>query len=394
MATLDARELELEAQHPLRRGRGPALVVGLVALALCGVGAIFDPQQFLRSYLVGYLLWLGIALGCLAILMIHHIAGGAWGAVVRRVLESAAGTVPLLAILFLPIALGVRELYEWAHPGAMEHDPLLQAKSPYLNVPFFLVRAVLYFAAWSAVAVLLNRWSSEQDASGDAGPTGRLELLSRGGLVLYGLTVTFAAVDWAMSLEPHWFSTIYGLLLMGGQGVSAFAFVIPMAALLVRQQSVARVIGRAQFRDLGSLLLAFVMIWAYLSLSQLLIIWSGDIPEEITWYLKRSEHGWKAVGYALIAIHFVLPFFALLSRRLKGHARVLAMVACGIIVARWIDLYWLVQPSFPGEGAMPHWMDLLVPVGLGGVWLWWFIGRLESRPVIAVGDPMLPEAHA
>jgi hypothetical protein len=201
--------------------------------------------------------------------MIHHIAGGAWGAVVRRVLESAAGTVPLLALLFLPIAFGVHQLYEWAHPGVLEHDALLAGKSGYLNVPFFLVRAAIYFAAWTTVALYLNRWSSEagprrrrqRDASARAPSAG-------GGLVVYGLTVSFAAIDWAMSLEPHWFSTIYGLLVMGGQGVSAFAFVIPVAAVLAQQGVLARVIGRDQFRDLGSFLLAFVMIWAYLSISQ------------------------------------------------------------------------------------------------------------------------------
>lgn len=391
---LDPGTLALAADHPLRRARPVALAAGAISLTLCGIGAILNPTQFLRSYLVGYLLWFGIALGCLAVLMIHHIAGGAWGAVARRVLESAAGTVPLLAVLFLPIAFGVHQLYEWAHPGVLEHDPLLRAKSAYLNVPFFLARAAIYFAAWTAVARTLNRWSSEQDRADDGSVTHRLELLSRGGLVLYGLTVTFAAIDWTMSLEPHWFSTIYGLLLMGGQGVSAFAFVIPVAALLARQGTLSRVIGRDQFRDLGSFLLAFVMIWAYLSISQLLIIWSGNLPEETGWYLKRSEHGWLWVGYGLVVAHFVLPFFALLSSKLKRHAATLATVACWLLVARWVDLYWLVQPSFGGAGPLLHWMDLAAPIGVGGLWLWFFLGRLASRPVIAIGDPMLPEVES
>ncbi|HZR82244.1 MAG TPA: hypothetical protein VFD92_14210 [Candidatus Binatia bacterium] len=391
---LDPRLLELDPDHPLRRARPRALVAGLVALALCGIGALFDPQQFLRSYLVGWLLWFGIALGCLAVLMIHHVAGGAWGASVRRVLESAAGTVPLLGLLFLPIVLGVHRLYEWAEPGVLEQDAVLRGKSHYLNVPFFVSRAILYFAVWTVVALFLNRWSEDQDRTGDAAITRRLELLSRGGLVVYGLTVTFAAIDWAMSLEPHWFSTIYGLLLMGGQGVAAFAFTIAMSAVLIRQASIGRVIGPSQFHDLGSLLLAFVMIWAYLAVSQLLIVWSGNLPEEISWYLKRTQHGWLWVGYLIIVAHFVLPFLALLSRRLKRHVETLAIVACWLVVARWVDLYWLVQPSFRGDGPLPHWMDLLTPIGVGGVWLWLFLGRLASRPVIAIGDPMLPEVEA
>lgn len=392
--TLDPATLVLEADHPLRRARPAALAAGVVALALCGVGALFDPQQFLRSYLVGFLFWFGIALGCLAVLMIHHVAGGAWGASVRRLLEAAAGTVPWLALLFVPIALGVRQLFEWADPAEVQSDPVLQAKAIYLNVPFFLGRAALYFAVWATVAFFLERWSDDEDRSADPAVTRRLELLSRGGLVLYGLTISFAAVDWVMSLEPHWFSTIFGLLLMGGQGVAAFAFVIPMAALLVRQRPIDRLIGEDQFSDLGSLMFAFVMIWAYLSFSQLLIIWSGNLPEEISWYIRRSQGGWRAIGYLLIAMHFVVPFVALLSRKLKRRARSLALVACWLILARWIDVFWLVEPNFERAGLAIHWMDVLAPIAIGGIWMWVFLGRLARRPVVAVGDPMLPEIAA
>jgi hypothetical protein len=392
MATQAA--ISLEPDHVLRRARPKALVAGLAALALCALGALFDPQQFFRSYLVGFLFWFGIALGCLAVLMIHHVAGGAWGAVTRRVLESAAGTIPFLALLFVPIVLGVGELYEWAHPSLVAADPLLRAKHLYLNVPFFIGRAVFYFAVWSAIGAFLIRWSTDEDTAPPGSVTRRLELLSRGGLVLYGLTVTFAAIDWIMSLQPHWFSTIYGLLIMGGQGVAAFAFIIPVAALLLRQESVAKVVQPAQFGDLGSLLLAFVMIWAYLALSQLLITWSGNLPEEISWYLRRSVGGWKWVGYLLVVAHFVAPFLVLLSRRLKRNARALAFVALWLIFARYVDVYWLVVPSFEEGGLRVHWMDLLAPIGVGGVWFWLFVGRLERRPLLPLGDPSLPEVEA
>jgi hypothetical protein len=389
-----AAAIALEPDHVLQRARPKALIAGLIALALCGLGALFDPQQFFRSYLVGFLFWFGIALGCLAVLMIHHIAGGAWGAVTRRVLESAAGTIPLLALLFVPIVLGIGELYEWAHPSIVAADPILRAKHAYLNVPFFIGRAALYFAVWWAIGAFLIRWSTDEDTAPPGSMTRRLELLSRGGLVLYGLTVTFAAIDWIMSLQPHWFSTIYGLLIMGGQGVAAFAFTIPMAALLLQQDSVAKVVRPTQFGDLGSLLLAFVMIWAYLALSQLLITWSGNLPEEISWYLRRTEGGWKWVGYFLVVAHFIAPFLVLLSRRLKRNARALAFVALWLIFARYVDVYWLVVPSFEEGGLRVHWMDLLAPIGVGGVWFWLFLGRLASRPVLPLGDASLPEVEA
>src|SRR5262249_29782626 len=249
----------LAPDHVLHRVQRGALMAGVLSLGLCAIGALFSPAQFFRSYLVAYLFWFGIALGCMSILMIHHITGGAWGAVIRRLLESGTRTLPLLAILFLPLVFGLRDLYAWARPDVVAHDALLQHKAVYLNVPFFLIRALLYFAAWLTIARFLNRWSLEQDGSLDEGPGHRLEQLSRGGLVLLGLTMTFASIDWVMSLEPHWYSTIYGIIFLGGQAVAAMAFVIPLAALLAAGP-LADVISADQFHDLGNLLLAFVML--------------------------------------------------------------------------------------------------------------------------------------
>jgi hypothetical protein len=390
---LTASRAALDADHPLYRVQRAGLAVGVIALVLSAIGWLVTPEQFFRSYLLGFLFWFGIALGSMAILMIHHIAGGAWGAVIRRLLESSIATIPVLALFFLPIVLGMHELYEWTHANEVAHDPVLQAKSAYLNVPFFLVRAVSYFAVWITLATLLRRWSLDQDGTGDPGTTTRLELLSRGGLVLYGLTVTFAAVDWMMSLEPHWFSTIYGLIVMGGQGLAAFAFVIPLAVLLSRQRGLAPFFGPAQFHDLGNLMLAFTMIWAYLSFSQLLIIWSGNLPEEIGWYLRRSVGGWKVVGYGLLALGFALPFAALLSRRLKRTGARLALVALWVIAVRFLDLYWIVVPSFDAS-ALPHWLDFVTVAGIGGVWLWFFVGQLVRHPVLPLRDPSLPEVEA
>ncbi len=391
---MEPRDLSLEPGHPLFRLQRVGLLLGVAGLALCVLGWFVAPEHFLRSYLLGFLFWFGIALGSMAILMIHHIAGGAWGAVIRRVLESSVGTLPILALFFVPIALGIHELYEWSHEAEVANDAVLQAKSAYLNTPFFLVRAVFYFAVWVALAVFLRRWSLEQDATDDPRATTRLELLSRGGLVLYGLTGTFAAVDWIMSLEPHWFSTVFGLLVMGGQGIAAFAFAIPLAVLLARQRGLAPFFGPGQLHDLGNLMLAFVMIWAYLGFSQLLIIWSGNLPEEITWYLHRSEGGWRVVGYGLIAFGFALPFALLLSRRLKRTGSRLALVALWLIFMRFVDLYWLVGPAFHPESAVPHWLDLCAVVGIGGIWLWYFVSRLALHPVLPLRDPSLPEVEA
>ncbi len=388
---LESGAVRLAADHVLNRVQRLALIAGIVGAALCLAGLVGNREQFFRSYLVAYLFCFGIALGSLAVLMIQYLTGGAWGAVVRRVLESATRTLPLLALLFLPIVFGLSDLYEWARPEAVAHDPALQHKSLYLNVPFFIARAVLYFVVWITVARYLNHWSAEQDRAGDPRLSRRLEMLSRGGLLLYGLTMTFAAVDWGMSLEPHWFSTIYGVLFMGGQGLATFAFVIPVAALIADRPPLARIIGAEQFHDLGKLMLAFVMLWAYFSLSQFLIIWSANLPEEIPFYLRRMQGGWQYLGIGLIVFHFALPFLVLLSRDVKRHAWALAVVALGLLAARFLDLFWLLRPAaLPGVLAV-HWLDLAALLAVGGVWFWFVVAQLKSRPLVPLHDPYLPK---
>ena len=274
-------------------------------------------------------------------------------------------------------------------PGAGGSDPLLQGKSGYLNVTFFLVRAGLYFAVWLLVARLLNRWSLEQDDIREPAYSRRLENLSRGGLLLYGLTMTFASVDWVMSLEPHWFSTIYGILFVGGQVLSAFAFVIPVLLLLSDRPPLSEIISADLFHDLGKLLLAFIMLWAYFSFSQLLIIWSGNLPEEIPWYLNRLHGGWQWIGVGQIVLHFALPFLVLLSRDLKRNGRLLALLAVAVVGMRFVDLYWLVTPSFEPGHLSVHVLDLLTLVGVGGVWLATFLWQLQGRPLMPLKDPAL-----
>jgi hypothetical protein len=387
-------ELAMNEPHALERFRRPALLVGAVALAVCAVGGFFQPDQFFRSYLFAFLFWAGIALGCMAVAMLHHVTGGAWGLAIRRPLESGMRTLPLVAILFVPIALGVGRIYEWANPEAVAADPILEHKSLYLNVPFFLGRAAVYFGAWLLLAYFLNRWSLEQDATGDRAIARRLQLLSSPGLVLYGLTVTFASIDWAMSLEPHWFSTMYGVLFIAGQGLSAFAFIIVVLVLIAGRSPLAQFVEAKHYHDLGKLMLAFVMFWAYVSFSQYLIIWAGNLPEEIPWYLRRLQGGWGWVGVALVALHFVLPFLLLLPASANRNPRILVGVAGLILFMRLVDVFWLTRPAFAQEGFHLHWMDLLAPVGVGGLWLAAFLWQLGKRPLLPVNDPEMQQALA
>jgi hypothetical protein len=378
-----------------QRLQSRARIAGAVALAACAIGFVFAREQFFRSYLLGYLLVLGVTLGSLAILMLQHLTGGAWGLMIRRILEAAVRTMPVMVVLFLPLLAGLSDLFLWARPEAVAADTALQAKSPYLNVPFFLVRAAFYFAAWTGLALILARWSAEQDAMPEAlaaSHVRRFRLLGAPGLLLYGLTVTFAAVDWVMSLDPHWFSTIIGVLIMGGQGLSALAFAIAALAVLSRYAPLAGAVRPAHFHDLGKLLLAFVMLWAYFSFSQFLIIWSANLPEEIPWYLHRMHGGWQWIALALVIGHFVLPFLLLLSRDIKRRAPVLMRVAIALIVMRLFDLFWLIAPNFHEERLHVHWMDLAAPAGLGAVWLSFFIANLRTRPLLPMNDPYLKEA--
>jgi hypothetical protein len=379
--------LRLQFDHIQQR----ALVVGVVGLALCLLGSLLNSEQFFRSYLLAYLFWISIALGCFALVMLHHLVGGAWGFIIQRLLESGTRTLPLMAVLFVPFLFGLHDLYIWARPEEIAHDEILQHKSLYLNIPFFLLRTALYFAAWLGVAYWLNKWSREQDRTAEPSLTRRLQLVSGPGLVLYVLTVTFASIDWVMSLEPHWFSTIYGILFVVGQALTTLAFAITVVALLADHEPLSQVLTPAHFHDLGNLLLAFVMLWAYMAFSQYLIIWSGNLAEEIPWYLHRRAGGWQWLGLFLILFHFVVPFLLLLSRGTKRRLRMLSTVAAAIILMRLVDLFWLVAPAFHQAGLRIHWMDVVAPIGVGGLWLAVFVWQLKGRPLLPLHDPRLPE---
>jgi uncharacterized membrane protein len=324
--------------------------------------------------------------------MLHHLSGGGWGMMIRRLLEAATRTLPVVAVLFLPLMLGLKPLYEWARPEVVEADKILQVKAPYLNVPFFLLRTLFYFVSWIALAHFLNRWSRQQDETGDPALADKMETLSGPGLVLFGATVTFASFDWVMSLEPHWYSTVFGLSFMVGQVLTAFPFAIAMTAYLSSRKPMSEAVTAGHFHDLGKLTLAFVMLWAYLSFSQFLIIWSGNLPEETPYYLKRLTGGWQYFQLALILFHFALPFFLLLSRSLKRTGSNLVKVAGLILLMRFVDLYLQIIPASHHSEFHFSWMDLAAPAGVGGLWLSAFLRQLENRPVLPVRDPHFAEA--
>jgi hypothetical protein len=394
---MSAQDFTLSPQweRDLDRVRQRSLGIGVIALLVCIIGAFFWPDQFFRAYLFSYMFYIGLTLGCMALAMLQYLSGGAWGLVIRRITEAVTRTIPLLAILFLPVLAGMKSLYLWSHADVVQADPVLQHKHLYLNVPFFIGRAIFYFAGWFIFGYFLNKWSHEQDVSGRDPLGRRLQLLSGPGLGFYGLSVSFAAVDWVMSLEPHWFSTIYGFLFIAGQGLSACAFCIAVLVILSRDGGpLSGVIGPSHLHDIGKLLLTFTMLWAYCSYSQFLIIWAGNLSDEIPWYMERLKGGWQWIGILLVLFHFAFPFALLLSRSLKRTGRTILQIAALMLVMRFVDLFWQVTPGLTKTGFKVSWMDFVAPLGIGGLWLAFFLFQLKKWPLLPVRDPHLEEAIA
>jgi len=373
----------------LARVQRTAFAAGAAGAVLSLLGLVLDHERFFQAYLTGYLFVLGPALGSLAIVMLHNMTGGAWGFAVRRLLEAAMRTLPFVALAFLPIALGLQSLYEWSHGEAVAADPILQHKAAYLNVPFFLARALVYFALWSGLALFMVRLSERYDRKLSLKALRRLKSASGFGLAAYVLSMSFASFDWGMSLEPHWFSTIYGVHFVVGQALSTLCLAVLAAAFLARHEPFARWLAPRHFHDLGNLTLAFVMLWAYVSFSQFLIIWSGNLPEEIPWYLKRIGPAWQGLALVLVVFHFAAPFVILLVRSSKQNARVLARLAAALLVMRFLDVYWQIAPSFHEGEFAPHWLDLVVPTTLAALWLGLFVRNLHGRPLVSLQDAKL-----
>jgi hypothetical protein len=376
----------------LRRLSTRALIVGVVFTLLLGIGAFVDGGQFFHAYLVGFIFWTGITLGSLALLMLQHLTSGAWGLVIRRVLEASTQTLPLMLILFIPIIFGLKQIYPWTNETFMHETAALQQKARFLNPSFFILRSVLYFAFWSLLAVLLNWLSLEQDRTGQKRIRKRLQMVSGPGLGLLVVSITFASIDWVMSLEPEWMSTIFGLIFVASWSLSALAFTIVVMSWLSKRAPMDRVVQPRHFHDWGNLLLALVMLWTYFAFSQYLIIWSGNLAEETTWYVARKHGGWGVIAIAIVILQFAFPFLTLLSRSAKKSSEKLARLALLILLMRVVDVIWLIEPAFDRQHFHLSWMDFVAPIGMGGLWIAAFAWRLQTRALVPLNDPYLEQA--
>jgi len=388
-------ELDYKAPGSIGRLQQRALVAGIIGVVLCVVGFFRSPDQFFQSYLVAFLFVLGLSLGSLGLVMLQHMTGGHWGIVIRRPLESAARNLWLVGVLFVPVILGMKRIYiAWLYAPHSGEGALSDFQKRYLTSSGFITRAIIYFSIWIALMLVLNRWSKQQDSNPEDRRIRRdLKMLSGPGIILYVFGMGFASIDWVMSISPHWFSTIYGFIFVAGQTISALSLMICIVILLAQTAPMAGLIQERHLHDLGKLLLAFVMLWAYFCFSQLLIIWSGNQPEEISFYYSRLNGGWGVVAVIILVFHFFVPFFLLLSRDLKRNSKLLPLVCLWLIFMRLVDLFWTTRPEFTNN-AMPSWLDIAAPLALGGLWLAFFARNIQSQPLLPLGDPKLEEAIA
>jgi len=398
-AHLDTRAIT--APPAARNIQTRSLIVGVVFSGIAVVGWFLRPDEFFRGYLLAFMAWLGVTLGSMAILMIRHLTGGGWGMVIRRVLGAAMRSIPLMTILFVPILFGLPRLYPWARSLDAIPDPHLrqhleELTKSYLSTHGVIFRAVIYFAIWNLLSFLLTRWSREQDRPNPRDNSSRFRAVSGPGLILYAFTISFAAIDWVMSIDPSWISTIYGLILLIGELLSGMCFAVVVERILVKYQPMAEWLKADYVHDHGNWMLTFIMVWAYFCFSQLLIIWAGNLPDEITWYFRRFHGGWSAVGIALIFFHFVVPFVILLSRSFKRDIKKLVWLAVWLLLMRWVDLVWIIEPNFSPTLTL-NWAEIIVPVAMGGWWMWFYFRNLTAMPLLPMYDPeareVLEPAH-
>ena len=390
MSAAPMRNLDLMTPPVVKTIQQRSLIIGAVFSVLAALGAWLRPDEFFRAYLMAFMAWLGVTLGSMAILMLRHLTKGAWGMVIRRILGAAMRCVPLMVAFFVPLLFGIRRLYIWARPLdaiADKHlrEHLQEITRTYLTVNGFIVRAAIYFAVWWALSFFLTKWSAEQDHPPMRDNSARFKALSGPGLILYGITITFAAIDWIMSIDPSWISTIFGLSFLIGQVLSALCFAVVVERILFRYKPMSQLLKPEQVHDHGKFMLAFIMVWAYFSFSQWLIIWAGNLPEEITWYMRRLNGGWGYVGLVLVLFHFAVPFVMLISRPFKRDITRLVWLAAWLLLMRYVDLFWVIEPNFSTTFNLT-WLDVVVPIAMGGLWLAYFFRNLSAMPLVPAYD--------
>lgn len=381
-------------QH-LQKARQLSLPIGLIGLVLCVVGLFVDRTRFFASYIPNVLFFLGISLGTLPLICIHHLTCGDWGLTVRRTFEAITKVIPFMFVFILPLLIFCCDIYMWTDAKVVAHAEILKHKAAYLNVPGFIFRAILYFVIWTVFAYFLRKGSLDYDKTPEKRIFTRMQQLSGVGLVVYALSVTFASIDWVMSLEPHWYSTIYGLIFVVGQALTCMTVVVLFITFFAGKGSLpfSKIITANRAHDLGNLLFAMTILWTYISLSQFVIIWSGNIQEEVTWYATRLNYSfWGYVMMILAICNFVIPFFLLVNRRNKLNIHALTKITALILCMRWLELQWLVKPAIDSSIHITVW-DLASLFGVGGVWLWLVSGFLLKSPLAFPFDPTLEDAH-
>lgn len=389
---LGRSNITIPKTHPRYQIPVWGLIVALIGLVGSAMLGFKNPTQFYFSYLVAFLFFLSIALGALFFVLVQFAAKATWSVVVRRIAENIAGTLPLFALLFLPILAGMHELFHWTHAEAVAHDKLLQWKQPYLNVPFFITRAVIYIACWTGLGWWYFRQSLRQDKTGEVSITQKMQWYSGPAIILFALTVTFAAVDWIMSLDPHWYSTMFGVYYFSGCNVAIFAFLTLISADMQRTGLLHEVVTVEHFHDLGKLLFAFVVFWSYIAFSQYMLIWYANLPEETIFFAHRMENRWQYVSVALMVVHFFVPFFFLLSRNVKRNKTLLLAAATWMLAIHYIDLYWLIMPNLHAHDVHPSLLDATTFLGIGGFFVASVGWIMNKYPLIPLKDPRLPES--
>lgn len=366
-----------------------ALMVGIVGLVLSAIGWVVDADRFFHAYLTAVVSWLAIALGALFFVMLHHLVSARWSVVLRRLSENVMMTIPYLALLFIPVLFGFGNLYHWSHPEAVAADELLKAKSGYLNIPFFIIRAAVYFAVWSLLARFLYRASVRQDAGYNQQDVDKIKRVSAGGMIVYALTVTAAAFDWLMSLDPHWYSTIFGVNYFAAGLLTFVSFLALLGLVLLRSGVLKETITVEHYHDLGKLMFAFTIFWTYTNFSQYFLIWYGNMPEETIWYTHRWVGSWVTISMIVLFGHFVIPFVVLMTRAAKRSFAVVGIMAVWMILMHYIEMYWLVYPTYSEHGASFSWLEPVTLLGVGGIVVWRIWVNLSAQATVPINDPKL-----
>jgi hypothetical protein len=393
-APLRAEQATIPSGHSWNRVPVIAAAAGLLGAVVCGVLGAGNPKQFFYSWLVSFLFFLSLALGGLFFVLIQYASQGGWGIVVRRIGETTFTTIPVMAALFVPLLFGLHDLFEWTHADVAAQDALLQWKAPYLNVPFFLIRAAVYFAVWSFIAFLYYRGSRRQDATGDPAVSARLRRLAGPAIIVLAITQTFASIDWIMSLTPHWYSTMFGVYFFSGSFVGFIALLSVLAVAIRRAGLLETVISPEHLHDIGKFLFAFTCFWAYIAFSQFFLVWYANLPEETVWFKARLEGSWKAVSVLLIVGHFVAPFLYLMGRDVKRNGVTLAAGGAWLLVMHFVDLYWQVMPTLHPEGVRPSVLDVAAFVAVGGFFVAAASWLMRRQALVPLGDPRLAESLA